>query len=106
MKVTLHTGIKRNGEYIKELEMPEIITVGMEEDAFDMCLRIGKGNNLLSAEICTLAVLTGSNYDEIRNLPVYDISILREKYHFLLQAPKKEPIQEPVETQPLMPEQV
>ncbi len=105
MKVTLHTGIKRNGAYIKELEMPEIITVGMEEDAFDMCLNLGKANNLLSAEICTLAVLTGSNYDEIRNLPIYDISMLREKYHFLLQAPKKEPIPEQIDKQPLMPEQ-
>lgn len=96
MKIQLTDGYIKNGETIKEVELKERITIGMEEEAFDMCVMLGKANNLITAEICSLAVATGLKYDDIRSLSSYDYELIRKEYHrFFYQTlkPAKQPEQ-------------
>jgi len=89
MKITLQEGFIKNGQQIKEVEMQEKITIGMEEQALDMCIMLGKQANILTAEMCSLSVATGLTYDDIRNLSSYDYQILRKNYNFFYNAPQK-----------------
>lgn len=89
MKIILTDGYIKNGEIIKEVEIKEKITIGMEEEALDMCIILGKAKNMISAEMCSLAVATGLTYDDIKNLSSYDYDLLRSKYYFFYNTPKR-----------------
>lgn len=80
MKIILTQGYKKNGNYIKEVELNENITMSMEEEALDMCIMLGKPKNLITAEICSLAVATGLSYDDIRSLHPFDYGLLKKEY--------------------------
>lgn len=103
MKIQLIDGVIKNGETIKEVEMKEKITIGMEEEALDMCILLGKAKNMISAEMCSLAAATNLTYDDIRNLSSYDYDLLRNKYYFFYNTPKQQKQAE--QGKNLMPEQ-
>lgn len=105
MKITLTQGYVKNGETIKEVEMKENFTIGMEEQALDMCIVMGKQNNIFTAEFCSIAVATGLKYDDVRNLCPSDYELLRKEYYrFFYKTP--EPTEPAAEPKNLMPEQV
>ena len=81
MKITLAQGYMKNGETIKDIELKEKITIGMEEEALDMCIMLGKATNILTAEICSLAVAAGLTYDDVRNLHPYDYNLIKGAYN-------------------------
>mgnify|MGYP001044228559 FL=1 len=88
MKITLAQGYMKNGETIQDIELKEKITVGMEEEALDMCIMLGKATNILTAEICSLAVAAGLTYDDVRNLHPYDYNLIKGAYNrFFSKAP-------------------
>lgn len=91
MKVTLTQGYEKNGKTIKEVEMLEKLTIGMEEEALDMCIALGKSRNLISAEICSIALATGLTYDDVRSLHPFDYELLKKAYNsFFSKAPAAE----------------
>lgn len=81
MKITLKQGFYKGSALIKEVEMKEKITIGMEEEALDMCIALGKAKNLISAEICSIAHATGLTYDDVRSLHPSDYSLLKTEYY-------------------------
>lgn len=85
MKITLAQGYMKNGETIKDIELKEKITIGMEEEALDMCIMLGKATNILTAEICSLAVAAGLTYDDVRNLHPYDYNLIKGAYNRFFQ---------------------
>lgn len=90
MKIQLTDGYMKNGETIKEVELKERITIGMEEEAFDMCVMLGKSRNLITAEICSIAVATGLTYDDVRNFSSADYNLVRGEYNnFFYKTPKQ-----------------
>lgn len=88
MKISLIQGYKKNGETVKEVEMREKLTIGMEEEALDMCIALGKSRNLISAEICSIAIAAGLTYDDVRSLHPFDYELLKKAYNsFFSKAP-------------------
>lgn len=88
MKISLIQGYKKNGETVKEVEMREKLTIGMEEEALDMCIALGKSKNLISAEICSIALAAGLTYDDVRSLHPFDYELLKKAYNsFFSKAP-------------------
>lgn len=63
-------------------ELSEVIvrrsTVGDEEDAMQEAIRLKRGNNNVTVELCLMAKLTRLPYDAIRSMPGPEYQKLKE----------------------------
>lgn len=81
-EIILKSAITLNGTPVTRIMMREP-TVGTEEDAMTLAISLGKERNPISAEMCTMGLLTGVPYDVIRQMSVLDYQKLRTAYDFL-----------------------
>ena len=70
------------GNRITELTMREP-NMGIEEDAAQDAITIGRGNNPICGEMCTFSRLCGVKYEDIRAMPTSDYEKLRAAYQRL-----------------------
>ena len=90
-EIKLNEPLIINGEELSTLIMKKP-TIGIEEDAYDMCIALKKQNNPLSVEACSLAKLCNLTYDQIRSLSRLDHNLLRATYEnfFMKKTEEKE----------------
>ena len=68
-------------------------TIGVEEDAMDLAISLGRAKNPLTSEMCMFSKLTGIPYDALRTLPSYEMEKLRRAYDYV-NAPLTAPVPE------------
>lgn len=53
-------------------------TVGDEEDAMDMAIKLGRGENRVTLELCLMSRLTSIPYDALRRMEAADYTAIRD----------------------------
>ena len=81
-KNTLFKPMTVSGKQVSELSMREP-NMGIEEDAAQDAIAIGRGNNPICGEMFTFARLCGVKYEDIRAMPTSDYEKLRAAYQRL-----------------------
>lgn len=75
--ITLLEPVLVGGEERREISIRRS-TVGDEEDAMDMAIRLKRPKNSVTVEVCMFSKLTRLPYDVIRNMCGQDYTALRE----------------------------
>lgn len=81
--IKLAVPVEVAGETVAEVEIRRT-TIGDEEDAMDQAIRMKKGKNNLTIEMCTFARMLRMPYDKIRQMNSKDYSDIRRAWQELM----------------------